>query len=71
MMTALSLVNFSKDLHTFLLLNTALEHSGCTFVVNFSIDDGVDLGSSNDAPSLGFIFWQLSLGEIFHDWLGP
>ena len=71
MMPTLSLMDFPKDFQTFLRLNTALQYSGCTSVLNFAVDDGIAFGSSHDAPSFGFIFWQLSFGQIGHDWLRP
>ena len=55
MMATLALMDLPKDLHTFLRFDAALEHSGCASVVNFAIDDGVGLGSSDDAPSFGFV----------------
>ena len=55
MMATLALMNFPKDLDPFLRFDAALEHSGCASVVNFTVDDGVSLGSSNDASSFGFV----------------
>ena len=61
MMTAFSLMDFPKDLQTFLRLNTSLKNCRCASVVHFTVDDGVAFGPSHNAPSFGFISWQLSL----------
>ena len=59
MVPAESDMDFSQELPPFLLGDASLEHSGCTFLIEFSLMDFVGFGAPHDATC--FI---LVLGEL-------